>query len=439
MYSRKMIRSVSHIMHNFIKHIHSAAIVTLLSFGLVFPGPMFLVAKGNDVSDDHAATVAFNGAEIIVKIKGSDEPFRVVSLPNGITTSQALKAFKDNPNVVYAEPNYTAYAFLVPNDPYFPLQWHLDNPTYGGVHAKTAWDTASGAGVTVAVVDTGVAFENYTNLTSRKKYYQAPDLASTCFVPGYDYVEKDTHPNDDNSHGTHVAGTIAQSTNNGVGVAGVAFGSCIMPVKVLDRNGSGTYANVALGIRFAADNGAKVINLSLGGSASSQTLLDAVAYAASKGVVVVAAAGNNGTSTVSYPAAYDDYVIAVGATRYDETRAPYSNYGVSLDLVAPGGDLSVDQNGDGYGDGVLQNTFNPNNKRTNQFGYWFFQGTSMAAPHVAGVAALVLSNGNATTPNDVRTALQSTAEDLGEPGVDTTYGWGLVDAAAALAWTPPTP
>ncbi len=232
---------------------------------------------------------------------------------------------------------------------------------------EKAWDISTGQGVTVAVVDTGIR--------------KGTDLAKTCFVSGYDFVNSDTDPIDDNGHGTHVAGTVAQSTDNGVGVAGVAYKSCLMPVKVLDATGSGTYADVASGIIYAADNGAKVINLSLGGSSDSQTLKDAVAYAYGKGVTVVAAAGNNNSRTLSYPAAYDAYVIAVGATQYDETKAPYSNYGPSLDLVAPGGNNNLDQNKDGYADGVLQQTFQIKG-RTISWGYYFFQGTSMAAPHV---------------------------------------------------------
>lgn len=373
--------------------------------------------------------------EIVVKFRGDREPFRVIKVPNSEISEKIAEFLKRN-DVVYAEPNYIAHAFSIPNDPYYSLQWHLDNSAYGGIQTEAAWDVSTGSGAVVAVVDTGIAYENYRDPRTRKTYYQAPDLANTCFVAGYDFVEADTHPGDDNSHGTHVAGTIAQSTDNNVGVAGVAFNSCLMPVRVLDKSGSGSYANVAAGIRFAADNGAKVIDLSLGGPSPSQTLFDAVAHAYNKGVTVVAAAGNDGENQIAYPAAYDDYVIAVGATRYDETLAYYSNYGSSLDLVAPGGDLNVDQNGDGYGDGVLQNTFNPNAKRTNDFGYWFFQGTSMATPHVSGVAALVIAKGNATGPDDVRTALQSTAENLGSPGWDATYGWGLVNAAAALAWSP---
>lgn len=369
--------------------------------------------------------------EIIVKFKNSNS-FDVVTLPPGKLVHEAKKEFESRNDVEYAEPNFIANAHLVPNDSYYPLQWHFNNSVYGGVNSETAWDISTGSNVTVAVVDTGIAYENYRK--GSKKYYKAPDFANTCFVSGFDFVEKDTHPNDDNSHGTHVAGTVAQTTNNNLGVAGLSFSSCLMPVKVLDRNGSGTYANVANGIRFAADNGAKVINLSLGGSTSSQTILDAVAYASSKGSVIVASAGNDGTNVVAYPAAYNDYVIAVGSTRYDETLSYFSNYGVDLDIVAPGGDTRVDQNGDGYGDGVLQNTFNPNTKRTNDFGYWFFQGTSQAAPHVSAVAALVISKGNATTPTNVRAALESTTDDLGTPGLDETYGHGIVNAQAALNW-----
>ncbi len=321
---------------------------------------------------------------------------------------------------------------MVPNDPLYSYQWHLDNSVHGGIQTEEAWEISTGSGVTVAIVDTGIAYENYQQ--GWKKYYLAPDLANTCFVPGYDFISNDSHPNDDNSHGTHVAGTVAQSTNNGKGVAGVAFNSCLMPVKVLNKNGSGTYTQVADGIRWAVDHGAQVINLSLGGSATSDVLRDAVAYAYNNGATVIAACGNDSTSTCAYPAAYDDYVIAVGATRYDETLSYYSNYGPSLDLVAPGGDLNVDQNEDGYGDGVLQNTFNPNTKNTSDFGYWFFQGTSMATPHVAGTAALLIAKGNATTPDKIRTALQETAKDKGAAGRDDTYGYGLIDVFAALNW-----
>jgi subtilisin family serine protease len=281
------------------------------------------------------------------------------------------------------------------------------------------------------------------------RYEQAPDLSGTSFwtnadevagdsldndgndfvddVGGWDFINSDAHPNDDNGHGTHVSGTIAQTTNNGFGVAGVAFETAIMPVKVLNAAGTGSLDMLAEGIRYAVDNGADVISLSLGGPGSA-ALESAVAYAYNNGVVVVAASGNE-NAAVGYPAAYDDYVIAVGATQYDEARAPYSNYGSSLDIVAPGGNILLDQNFDEFADGVLQNTFGDTPV---DWAYWFYQGTSMATPHVSGVAALLLARDVTLTPDEIRDVLQSTADDLGVAGRDNTFGYGLVNAEAAL-------
>ncbi|MEW6610265.1 MAG: S8 family peptidase [Patescibacteria group bacterium] len=349
---------------------------------------------------------------------------RRVELPRGWRADRFVEALTQMPDVEYVEPNASVYALMAPNDQYYSYQWHMPQ-----IKMEQAWDMAQGEGVTVAVVDTGVAYEDYTDPVTRKIFKQAPDLAGTAFVEGYDFVNDDTHPNDDNAHGTHVAGTIAQTTNNNLGVAGVAFKAILMPVKVLGASGSGTLADVADGIRWAADHGAKVINLSLGTTASSNTVKNAVAYAYGKGVTLVAAAGNDGKKRNTYPAAYDQYVIAVGAVRYDTQRARYSNYGSFVDLVAPGGDLNVDQNKDGYGDGVLQQTFAQGNPT--QFGYYFYQGTSMAAPHVAGAAALLVSKGM-IDPAQVRSRLESTAKDLGSRGKDMYYGWGLIDVAKAL-------
>lgn len=368
---------------------------------------------------------------------GADpRPVQSARIPENALT-RVMQALRNNPQVEYVEPNFKAAAFLTPNDPLYSLQWHMQSSSTGSINAAAAWDVTDGSGSVIAVLDTGVAFENRSDATGT--FYVAPDLAGTKFVPGYDFINNDPYANDDHSHGTHVAGTIAQSTNNGRGVAGVAYNASVMPVKVLGRDGSGSHTSIAQGVRWAADRGAHVINLSLGSSSGSTTLRDALAYAHGKGVTIVAAAGNNGMNSVSYPAAYDDYVIAVSATRFDERLASYSNYGSSIDLAAPGGDTSVDQNRDGYVDGVLQNTFNPSTKNTAEFGYYFFQGTSMAAPHVAGVAALVtsqlLKSKGVADPTSVRHILQSTARDRGATGVDVYYGHGIVDAAAAVQAT----
>jgi serine protease len=359
--------------------------------------------------------------------------FVTLSIPAGLEASEFAEKLKYDSRIEYVEANFLAYTQMIPNDPYYQYQWHFDNDDYGGVEAEGAWDISTGSGVVVAVVDTGIAYENYRQWWRR--YEKAPDLAGTCFIAGYDFVNNDSHANDDEGHGTHVSGTIAQATNNSIGVAGLAHSSCLMPVKVLNNRGSGTYADIAEGIRFATDNGAQVINLSLGGSSDSRVLREAVSYAYNKGVVIVAAAGNNGEPDLLYPAAYDDYVISVGATRYDQTLADYSNYGESLDFVAPGGDLNVDQNDDGYKDGVLQQTFD---RSPSDWGYWFYQGTSMATPHVSATAALVISSG-VTNPNDVRIRLETTAKDLGDSGKDNTFGWGLIDAWAALEGVLPDP
>jgi len=375
-----------------------------------------------DLNKDHGGSV------LSLSQRGQ---FRRLRIPRNKSVWQMVDIYKKNPNVEYVEPNFIIQALLSPNDPYYSFQWHLDNNTYGGIHMSSAWDVHTGdPGVIVAIVDSGIAYENFG-----KRYKRAPDLADTSFVPGFDFINNDTHPNDDNSHGTHVAGTVAQSTNNAKGVAGIAFNTSLMPVKVLNKNGSGSSATVADGIYFAADNGAAVINLSLGSSSPSTTIENALAYAYNKGVTIVCAAGNEFQSGNAplYPAAFNDYCIAVSATRYDETKSYYSNTGSYVDIAAPGGDLTVDQNNDGYGDGVLQQTFG---NKPSDFGYWFFQGTSMATPHVAGVAALLIAKG-ITGPANVRAALESSAEDKGTAGWDEVFGHGLLDAAAAFNYSAP--
>ena len=359
----------------------------------------------------------------------------VAKFDPGTDPAAVAAAYDAEPSVIYAEPNYYAYASgkLVeplafrPNDPYFNLQWNMT-----AIQAPQAWDISGGQGVLVAVLDSGIAYEDFD------RYQQAPDLSSTSFVPGYDFLNDDSHANDDGGHGTHVAGTIAQSTDNGLGVAGVAFGATLMPIKVLDSRGQGSFDALAQGIMYAADQGARVINLSLSSRESSQLLADAIAYAIGKGTLVVAASGNSGGG-VEYPAAYDG-VLAVGSVEFEQDRARYSNFGPQIDVVAPGGDTAADRNGDGYPDGILQQTFKGND--ATNFALYYLEGTSMAAPHVSGLAAMLFALNPTATADQVRHAIESTALDLGPSGRDNDYGYGLVQAASALAAMvppPPTP
>ena len=304
-----------------------------------------------------------------------------------------------------------------PNDPMGPLQWHMEQ-----IHAKQAWPISTGKNVVVAVIDTGVAYKTWD------KYTQCEDLENTRFVTGWDFVHRRPEASDDQSHGSHVAGTVAQSTNNGKGVMGVAFDCTIMPVKVLSQRGSGTLADVADGIRFAADHGARVINMSLGGPFPDSTMAAAVRHAHSKGVVVVCAAGNSAKKGSGYPAGYAE-ALSVSATDFSEDLTWYSNYGPDIDIAAPGGDTRNDKNGDGQPDGVLQNTIAMGDP--SRQGYHWYQGTSMACPHAAGVAALIEACG-VTEPTAVESILKSTARSKGKEGREKGYGAGIIDAQRAV-------
>jgi serine protease len=296
--------------------------------------------------------------------------------------------------------------------------------------------------VAVAVLDTGVAFEDYDDPRTGQAFRKAPDWGDTRFLQGYDFFNDDAHANDDRNHGTHVASTIAEGTNNALGLAGLAFGCSIMPVKVLGANGVGTFFALADGIDYAvnySESGArpvKVINLSLSSSGFNQTVKAAIDRAVAAGVLVVAASGNNGATSVNFPADQAN-VVGVGALNAARQKAWYSNSGPELDFVAPGGDCDRDDDGDGARDCVYQQTMRSSSAaagRYDDFDYIGFQGTSMATPHVSAAAALLFSQGF-TDVASVRAALEQTAERLGGApagGRNDTFGNGLIQPAAAL-------
>jgi len=317
------------------------------------------------------------------------------------------------------EPTKRQRERFTPDDPWFARQWHMEM-----IHTPEAWKITTGKGAIVAVIDTGVAWKDHPGVAK-----QVPDLAGTAFTQGQTFVSGALPDGlDDHLHGTHVAGTIAQTTHNALGVAGVAFESTIMPLKVLAGDGRGSVPGIANAIRYAADHGAQVINMSLGGPLPSAVLGKAVAYAHSKGVTVVCAAGNEKRSRVGFPAGHDG-AVAVAAVDGTGVRSWYSNWGKDLDISAPGGDTRADKNGDGFPDGVLQNTIGLQNPMHSD--YMWLQGTSMASPHAAGVAALVVSRG-ITNPDEVESILKRTAKHPNNVEWDKEYGAGVIDALAAV-------
>lgn len=374
------------------------------------PGRVVVDFRDGTSAEELAERAASWG--VSVRFNSVEGPRDGVALIDGVEDVDALlHTIRQSPDVELAEPllTYQAQAWS-PNDPLYPKQWNLRL-----IGMPEAWEMSHGKGVTVAVLDTGIAYE------TSGPFVRVPDLQGVRFAPGYDFVHDGEHPNDDNGHGTHVAGTIAQATNNGEGVAGIAFEATLMPIKVLDAAGTGNSADIADGIRWAVDHGAQVLNLSLGGFGYSRVIENAVAYARRHGAVVVAAAGNHGAGTVAYPAAYAG-AVGVGAVGPDGTRTPYSAWGEQLDLLAPGGDKRQGEEG-----GILQATIAKG--APGQPLYASFQGTSMATPHVSGVAALLFAAG-AKTPDQVEQALYAGASGAG--GWDAQRGHGLLDAAGAL-------
>lgn len=385
-------------------------------------GFVFAAQQGSSPQPDSLTPVVTEGDNIAVDVKDglSDEEIAQLGRDYGIldlhdnspeikddaniavghsdTPEETLRKLRQDPRVEFADFDTRVQAYFVPNDEKYGDQWHMKS-----IGMESAWDRSCGSGVTVAVIDTGVAcYEG-------KGFTKAPDVGNC--VPGHNFVSKNDFAADDQSHGTHVAGTIAQATNNLKGVAGISYCAKIMPVKVLSASGSGTSADVAEGIRWAADHGAQVINLSLGGGAPEAIGREAVAYAHRKGVTVVAAAGNSGGS-IGYPAAYEG-AMAVSATDSAKKIASFSCRGPKIALGAPGVNVTQETICSDGQDGC--------------FKLGAFNGTSMASPHVAGAAALLVSQG-VTDPDAVERVLRDSAESKSDKNL---YGSGILNTSAA--------
>lgn len=357
--------------------------------------------EGADLNDILAPVTA-RGARVL----RHDPVLRMVVLAVPAEAAELPTIRRHQAGVRYIEKDALVFAAFTPNDPAYNNPSLVYGPQY--INAPTAWDYTLGSpDIIIAIVDTGVdaTHEEFVGRT----------------VSGWDFVSNDPDPSDDHGHGTHVAGIAAAGTNNGVGIAGIAGQSRLMAVKVLNASGVGYLSDVGAGIRWAVDHGARVINLSLGGSVDGTAMRDAVAYAVAQGAIVVAAAGNEATADPRYPSSYDN-VIAVGAITYQWQRWSLSNYGVNVDVMAPGS--------------TVYSTYWQSGQ-TNS--YRFMNGTSMAAPHVSGLVALMLSLNPSLTSEQVRSYLEATATDMGDPGPDLYHGYGLVNAGAAVqALLPPT-
>lgn len=399
-----------------------------------------------------SAAGAYVPGEVLV---GRGETTSRVPVPAGSSVAATVTRLRAEPGVSWAVPDYIARttAISIPNDPgvsgntpgnWQQTQWNFDG-TFG-IDAPEAWANViadgapGGAKVVVAVLDTGVAYAN------RGKYRRSPDFNKYSFVQGYDFIDRTPYANDHNGHGTFVAGTIAEATDNHRGLTGLAYAARIMPVRVLDSAGEGDASVIAEGIRFAVKHGARVINLSLEfssdvGAADIPELIEALGYAYKHNVLVVAAAGNEGSTTIPYPARAK-HVIAVGATTEHGCLASYSNDGPHITLVAPGGGPDADLPGDPNctpeepsGRDIFQMTFTGSSPRV--FGFpGGYEGTSMATPHVSATAAMILATGilgRKPTVAQMTRRLTATARPLGGPQDRKLYGAGLLDAATATA------
>jgi thermitase len=390
------------------------AVLLISSFpAIVFAGPpdnpapvsdfspqQILVKFKPDVSLPEVAEIHRQlGGQVKETIPGIE--VQVVMVPKGQVMAK-VKAYSANARVAYAEPDFMVQALGTPNDVWFVDQWGMVR-----IQAPQAWDVTTGSpSITIAILDTGVDLDH-------------PDLASK-IVSNRNFSTSPT-ADDVYGHGTHVAGIAAACTNNGIGVAGLGYTSTIMNVKVLGDTGSGYWSWVASGIVWAADHGARIINLSLGGPFGSTTVESAINYAWNKGVVIVAAAGNYGNSAPCYPAYYTNCIAVAATNRLDEL-AGFSNYGGWVDVAAPGV-------------GIVSTYLSTSNG-----GYSFMSGTSMASPHVAGLAALVFtvvtdSNGNGRLNDEVRAQIQANCDNIGVSGI----GSGLINAYKAVTGGGTTP
>jgi serine protease len=383
---------------------------------------------------------------------------RVVNLAAGSSLSRTLARVRREPGVAWAVPDYVAHAAegpgseFVPDDPgegheagdWRELQWNLNGPF--GVGAPKAWDNLirdghpGGRGVVIAVLDTGVAY------TNRGRFHRSPDFGRFQFVKGHDFINGGSFALDRNGHGTFVASTIAENTDNGYGLTGLAYGASIMPVRVLDTQGEGEASTIARGVRFAVNHGARVINLSLEFAPSVTAgeipeLISAIRDAHKRGVMVVGAAGNEAHKAIAYPARAP-YVVSVGATTEHGCLAAYSNDGSGLTIAAPGGGPDANLPGDPNchpelpsGRDIFQVTLRGGSPR--KFGIpRGYEGTSMATPHVSAAAALIIASGVLgphPSPTTIVARLRATARKLGGGGDEALYGAGLVDAAAATS------
>lgn len=384
------------------------------------PGQILVGFHPSVAGEGRAAILSAYGLTAINEI-GPLGAYTVRS-PEGTPLEEMIAALGRNPAIAYAHPNHYFRASLTPNDPLFKYQYGLSNtgqqigsvpgsPTGSAsadIKAPSAWEETTGLDtVTVAVVDSGV------DLTH-------PDLAGNMKASGRDFVNNDFDATDDNAHGTQVAGVICAVSDNGEGIAGVAWSCRYLPVKVLDAAGVGTSDKIAQGITWAVDNDASIINLSFGGPTGDETLRNAVKYAYDKGVVVVAAAGNTGLA-VEYPAAYDSYVLAVAASDYHDARASWSCVGSALDVAAPGVRILS----------TVPTWF----FTADSLPYGYADGTSVAAAHVSGLAALIRGLKPALTPDQIMNVIRYSADDVNGSaytGKDEQLGYGRINMEKAL-------